>query len=182
MSEVKIKGYKAFNKDMTNRYGVAFSEGEKYSVSGPAVFGNAGNGFHFCERLEDTLRYFDAMNDDIAIAEVIGSGDIKEYNDDYYGYYDMYATTELEVVRFLGRSEIIDMFGAAPGYRTVRFVQGFKLNEQEKLWLKYKHLEDSDVLKAIAYYQDGDKKAYSPEKAYTYMKTYRKKQQEMKEN
>lgn len=172
MEEVKIKGYKAFNNDLTNRYGASFSENGKYSVSGPAVFGNDGNGFHFCERLEDTLRYFDGMNEDIKICEVIGSGNIREYYDDYYGYYDMYAATELEVVRVLPRAEILDMFGNAPGYRVVRFVQGFKLTEEELLWMKFKHIDDTEVMKAIAYYQEGDKDAYSPEKAYSYMKKF----------
>lgn len=173
MKDKKIKGYKAFNSNMTNNYGVSFEEGCKYSVSGPAVYGNDGNGFHFCERLEDTLRYFDAMNGDIKIAEVIGSGDIEEYCDEYYGYYNMYSATNLEVVRILPRNEIVDMFAVTPGYRTVRFIQGFKLLEQEVLWYKYKRIDDSDVLKAIAYYQEGDEKAYSPEKAYEYMQNNR---------
>ena len=103
MEKTIKRGYKAFNADLTNRYGVPFIEGGKYSVDGPAVFGNSGNGFHFCERLEDTLRYFDAMNDDVKIAEVIGSGKMVEANDEYYGYYDMFSATELEVIRILSR-------------------------------------------------------------------------------
>ena len=67
---MEIRGYKAFNKDMTNRYGVEFKVGSVYEVEGDARFGNDGNGFHFCKRLEDTLRYFDGMGDEIQIAEV----------------------------------------------------------------------------------------------------------------
>lgn len=174
MEEMKIKGYKAFNSDLSNRYGALFEVNGTYSVDGEAIFGNNGNGFHFCERLEDTLRYFDAMDGEVQIAEVIGSKDIREYNDEYYGYYDMYSATKLEVVRVLTRTEIINMFSSLPGYRVVRFVQGYRLSDEEKAWFKLRYLDDSDVLKAIAYYQEGDKEAYSPEKAYTYMKRERK--------
>lgn len=118
--ENTIKGYKAFNADLTNRYGIPFEEGKKYSVNGHAVFGNHGNGFHFCERLEDTLRYFDAMDGEVLFAEVVGSGDIVEYSDEYYGYYDMYAATEIEVLRVLTREDIINMYLSVPGYRMVR--------------------------------------------------------------
>ncbi|MBQ3511466.1 MAG: hypothetical protein IJA30_04130 [Bacilli bacterium] len=173
MDKTIKRGYKAFNADLTNRYGVPFIEGGSYSVTGPAVFGNQGNGFHFCERLEDTLRYFNAMDEDIKIALVEGSGEMVEANDEYYGYYDMFSATELKVIRVLSRSEIVDMFGSAPGFRTVRFVQGFKLTDAEKAWLKFKHIDNTDVLKAIDYYQDGDKEAYSPEKAIVYMKRAR---------
>ena len=91
------------NKNMNNRYGMTFEEGKEYSVSGEIVFGNLGNGFHFCQRLEDTLRYVNAMNGDVLLAEVIGSGEIKEGYDDYYGYYDMYVASDLKVVRVLDR-------------------------------------------------------------------------------
>ena len=168
--ENTIRGYKAFNADLTNRYGIPFEEGKKYSVNGHAVFGNHGNGFHFCERLEDTLRYFDAMDGEVTFAEVVGSGDIVEYSDEYYGYYDMYAATEIEVLRVLTREDIINMYLSVPGYRMVRFVQGFRLLDEEKELMKCSYAEDSDVMKAISYYQDGDKDVYSREKGRVYTK------------
>lgn len=168
--ENTIRGYKAFNADLTNRYGIPFEEGKKYSVNGHAVFGNHGNGFHFCERLEDTLRYFDAMDGEVLFAEVVGSGDIVEYSDEYYGYYDMYAATEIEVLRVLTREDIINMYLSVPGYRMVRFVQGFRLSDEEKELMKCSYTEDSDVMKAISYYQDGDKDVYSREKGRVYTK------------
>lgn len=168
--ENTIRGYKAFNADLTNRYGIPFEEGKKYSVNGHAVFGNHGNGFHFCERLEDTLRYFDAMNGEVLFAEVVGSGNIVEYSDEYYGYYDMYSATELEVVRFLSRKDIIDMFLDAPFYRTIRFVQGFRLTEEERELFKLQYDSEYKVLQAIAYYQEGKKDTYEVEDGFKYMK------------
>ena len=64
-----VLGYKCFNEDLTNRYGFKFEVGNTYKVDGIIKFGIDGNGFHMCERLEDTLRYFDAMNLDVSVCE-----------------------------------------------------------------------------------------------------------------
>lgn len=69
-----ITGYKCFNKDLINRYGMQFEVGKIYSVNGNISFGNNGNDFHMCVRLEDTLRYFDSFTQEIDICEVIGYG------------------------------------------------------------------------------------------------------------
>ena len=95
--ENTIRGYKAFNADLTNRYGIPFEEGKKYSVNGHAVFGNHGNGFHFCERLEDTLRYSDALKEDVIITKVTALGNVIEFSDEYYGYFDLYVTDKIRI-------------------------------------------------------------------------------------
>ena len=56
------KGYKAFKKGLVNHFGKEFELNKEYSVSGEIKFGNSGNGYHFAERPEDTLRYF--LNED----------------------------------------------------------------------------------------------------------------------
>lgn len=169
---MEIRGYKAFDKNMNNRYGQHFEEGETYSVSGDISYGNNGNGIHFCERLEDTLRYFDAMNGEVTIAEVIGSGDIVESFDDYYGYYNMYSAQELKVVRALSRFEIVSPYLAMTNIERVkRFVQGYRLTSVEKAIFEASYQGMSDVLKTIAYYQDGKKDAFSQERGKVYLKT-----------
>ena len=165
-----IKGYKAFDKEQKNRHGKRFEEGMTYNVLGPVKFGNKGNGYHFCGRLEDTLRYVDAMNDDIKIAEVIGSGDIVESYDDYYGYYDMYSASSITIVRFLTREEIIEQFMCASVYRVERFVQLFRLTEGEIVSFKEKYCNENLILKAIAYHQENDYGAYNPGKCYVFKK------------
>lgn len=167
---MEIRGYKAFDKNQKNIYGKKFEEGTTYKVLGPAVFGTKGNGYHFCERLEDTLRYVDGMHEDIRIAEVIGSGSIRESFDDYYGYYDMYSASCITIVRFLTRQEIINQLMYAPAYRAKRFVQGFKLTESEIANFKDKYCNEVVVLKAIAYHQENDKDAYTLGKSYTLRK------------
>ena len=79
-----VQGYKAFNGDMTNRYGQVFEEGKTYSVCSEPKFGTNGEGFHFCKRLEDTLRYFPGMEEKIQIAHVTCLGDYVKSNDEFY--------------------------------------------------------------------------------------------------
>ena len=158
---MEIQGYKAFNKGLTNRYGMKFNEGETYTVSGNLRFGNDGNGFHFCKRMEDTLRYFPAMEEEIDIAKVTALGEVVEAEDNYYGYYDMFCTDMIRIDKKLSREEIIKMYLNMPDYRVIRFIQGFKLNPVEVEMFKLRYGEDENIMKAIAYYQLGDKDVYN---------------------
>ena len=102
-----VIGYKGFNKDFTNRYGNKFEIGKVYHADGEIKWGNNGNGFHLCTNIEDCFRYVDS--DTSVITEVIGFGKMKEYDDEYYGYYDMYVCENLRIVRVISREEIISM-------------------------------------------------------------------------
>lgn len=157
---MEVKGYKAFDKKLQNRYGQQFEVGGQYNCSGKAKFGTRGNGYHFCRNLEDSLRYFDGMNDEIKIVEVIGSGDIVEYCDEYNGYYDMYVATSIKIVRVLGKKEMIQYFFTTPDYRTKRFLQGYKLSEKEVQIFKEKYCNNDSILRTIAYYQEGNTDVY----------------------
>ena len=127
-----MKGYKAFNSNETNRYGKEYKENTTYYTEGPLKFGNHGNGFHFCKRLEDTLRYFPAMEEEVQIAEVTSLEDYVEYEDDYYGYYDIYAARVLRIDRFIPREEIINMYlDLDVPSRVIRFVASYKLTPEE---------------------------------------------------
>lgn len=155
-----ITGYKCFNKDLTNSYGMQFSVGKIYIVKGVIKFGNNGNGFHICKNMEDTFRYFDAINNEVSICKVIGSGKMTKYDDEYYGYYDMYTVEKLEILKKLNREEIID-FGLNLNYlRAKRFVQGIKLTQEEIKKFKDKFSSNIDVLNAIEYYQENNLDVY----------------------
>lgn len=156
-----MKVYKAFNKDMTNRYGMKFEEGETYSVSGELKFGLDGNGFHFCKRLEDTLRYVPAMEEEVSIAKVKSSGEKIERIDEYYDYHDIFVTRTLKIDKILSREEIIKMFLYAPPQRVIRFVSGYKLTEEEIELFKEIYKNEKTVLQAISYHQERDLDAYS---------------------
>lgn len=51
----KIKGFKAFNKDMTCR-GFKYEEGKTYKSDKAEI---CSSGFHFCENPFDILNYYD---------------------------------------------------------------------------------------------------------------------------
>ena len=127
---MKVLGYKAFNQDFTNRYGKHFEVGEIYRIKGPISWGKYGNGFHFCTNLEDCFRYYDP--DTSIIAEVKGFGKLVKNDDEYYGYYDMYVSEYLEVIRVIPREEIIKMMLETSIDRQNRFIRNYNLTEEEK--------------------------------------------------
>jgi hypothetical protein len=157
-----IIGYKAFNVDLTNRYGEKFEVNKTYSTSGPISFGNKGNGFHFCKNIEDTLRYFDAVESEVVIAEVIGTNDIVTAEDEYNGYYDMYCARTIKIHRIIERKELVQMFllRITSEPRVSRFIQLFKLTEEELEMFKLRYASSIQIMDAIAYYQEGKKDVY----------------------
>lgn len=155
-----VKGYKCFNEDFTNRYGIKFEVGKIYITDSQVKFGVNGKGFHLCKNLEDTFRYFDAINDDIKICEVIGCGNVALVEDNYYGYYDMYSVEMLKIKKELTHDEIIG-YGLNLGcIKVKRFIEGFKLTSDEINLFKNKFKNEQDVLDAIAYYKENDKEVY----------------------
>lgn len=159
-----ILGYKCFKKDLTNRYGTQFEVGKTYQISGQIKFGNNGNGFHLCTNLEDTFRYFDTFSEDVCICEVKGLGENIIYNDEYYGYYDMYAVEKIEIIRIISREEIIKLGLNLIDIRAIRFIQGYKLTNEEINLFKEKFKNFPNILKAIAYYQEGNLNIYNIKK------------------
>ena len=136
---------------MTNRYGMKFEVGKIYKVDGSIKFGNNGNGFHMCKNMEDTFRYFDSTN--IAVCEVNGFGKKKLYEDAYYGFYDMYAVEKIEILKLLRRKEILEYMLELYPERVMRFIQLFKLYDDEIELFEDKFRNESKVLEYIEYYQ-----------------------------
>lgn len=162
-----MHGYKCFNSDMTNIYGDKFELGKKYFLKGELKIGTRGNGFHIAENLEDTLKYYGALNPDIVVCEVFGSGDMLSDWDDYYGFLK-YAVSELEIVRIIPREEIIQMALQFNEDRAFRFVQLFKLTEEEIKLFDSRYAKYIRVLKAIEYYQKGNKNIYKLDSSYEF--------------
>ena len=156
-----IKGYKCFNKNLVNRYGIPFEVGNTYSVIGDIKFGNNGNGFHMCTNLEDTLRYFNGFLDEVDICEVIGFGDFVIFEDNYYEYYDMYSVEKIQIIKKLSREEIINLMINKHEFRVIRFIQGYRLTSEEIELFKNKFVNNISVLNALKYYQEGDLDIYS---------------------
>lgn len=158
-----IFGYKCFNADLTNSYGFHFEIGESYSTFGEVKAGVSGrHGYHMCINIEDTFRYFGGINNsDIVVCEVIGSGNMVCFADEYYGYYDMYSVEKIQIVRKLDRSEIINIaLNFKMIEKVLRFVQTFKLLSSEIVLFEDKFSNCIQVLNAIEYYQKGNYLVY----------------------
>ena len=156
----EVKGYKAFNCDATNRYGMPFTEGQTYRVEGEISFGNRGNGFHMCTALSDVFRYVNATEEDVLVAEVTGRGDYAKIDDNYYGYYDMYAFREITIDRFLTRDEIIQKMLDSSKHQVNKFLSTCKLRESEAIKFARKFRNDFDVIKTLLYYHFGYPEIY----------------------
>lgn len=143
--------YKCFNADMTNRYGQKFEVGKKYRIKGAIKFGIYGNGFHVCKNTEDTFRYFDSNN--FCLCEVIASGKTDLFEDEYYGFYDMYVAKYIEIIRILSREEIIKYMLDNHPDRVIRFIRLFKLYDEEIVRFENKFRNCKDVIDNINYYQ-----------------------------
>lgn len=148
-----VRGYKAFNSDKTNRYGKKFIAGQIYHNNDEELkFGNNGSGFHMCTSLCDVFRYFDS---NASVAKVIGFGNCLGYDDEYYGYYDMYVTSNLYIERFLTREEIITKMLNSSYFDVKKFLMTFTLNADEKKLFLEKFKDDIDITNIILCYQFG---------------------------
>lgn len=158
-------GYKSFSINNTNIYGKNFDIYLKYHVDGDIKFGSNGNGFHFCKRFEDTIRYNGFIENsilhDVNIAKVKASGQIVEGNDEYNGYYDMYACSDIEIICIMKRKEIIDMALNLPLNRMIRFVSLYRLYDSEIDLFRDKSFE---INQALDYFQLGDIDCYNFDK------------------
>lgn len=136
-----IHGYKAFASDGTNIALQIMPPGD-YHYEGKIKYSKSG--YHFAKNLEDTIRYSGTENP--LIAEVIASGTIDEGSDEYYGYYDVYTASDIKIVRYLSREEILEYALKLNPPRMKRFIVGFELTEEElDLFIK----EDASIQKTI---------------------------------
>lgn len=158
---MEVKGYKAFNSDMTNNYGEKFTEGETYHIDGPISFGVHGNGFHMCKRIEDTFRYVDPVG--VKVAKVIDFGTVCEGYDEYNGYFDMYSVSDIIIKKIMNREEIIDEVLKDGIEGTKRFITtGFSLTSEEVEKIRAK-FNDPIIDTYIMYYVHNDKDAFKRE-------------------
>ena len=66
------------------------------------------------------------------MTEVIGFGNMKKYDDEYYGYYDMYVCECMRIIRVISREEIINMMLNTYTERRNRFIRDFNLTLEER--------------------------------------------------
>ncbi len=166
----EVHGYKAFDSNCCNRHGIYFEAGKTYSAIGNISFGvQSTAGFHMCKNMEDTFRYVDADEEEVEIAEVTGRGNIVARNDEYYGYFDMYAVEEITIERFLSRDEIINYFLFGENVnedRVCRMLQTFKIGAEEIEQFRERYGTNENIITYLEYYQIGDKTAFERRNQY----------------
>ena len=117
-----------------------------------------------CTNLEDTLRYFDAFNEEVDITSVIGYGNINKYDDEYNEFFDMYSVEYLKLLTLLKREEIISYALKLPSMRLKRFISLFKLTKEELELFREKFKKDSMIQTTMDFYQDEKSKLYIKKK------------------
>ena len=154
-----IEGYKVFDSDFKTFNGMQFKEGMFMHVDGDIKAGACGgHGFHLCLNFEDTFRF---GSDDPILCEVIGFGEIsKEYKDEYNGYFDIYACSDIYIKRVISRGEIIEMAKTLSEDRLERLIITYKMSDLEINEIMHNIDKKAKILKAVRYYHFGDKEAY----------------------
>ena len=150
-------GFKAFDDDLINRYGQKFELEKEYIMDGEIKFGSRG--FHFCTNLEDTLRYVDGTSAIITIVESLGN--LQKYDDEYNGYYDMFVTNKIKIIKVLTKEDILKYMFKLPEFRIIRLISlYFQFSEDDLQMLEMLYLNNDNVMKAIRYYQRNELDAY----------------------
>ena len=76
----------------------------------------------------------------------------------------MYSVEKLEIIKELSREEIIEKGLHLKEQRAERFVSTLSLTKEEISLFKEVFKNNKRILKAIAYYQENDKQAYTKQK------------------
>lgn len=153
-----INGYKCFYKGLVTHFSDTLELNRVYYSSQDVKFFKGG--FHLCTNLEDTFRYFDTFNNEVDVAEVHGYGKTSKYDDEYNGFYDMYAVEFIKITKVLTRDEIIAYAIKLPEYRLDRFLSLYKLSDDEIMLFKKLFYNKPNIIKTIMYCQENIKDVY----------------------
>ena len=148
-----IKGYKAYYKGLINQFGEKHEVGKTYTTD-EVIYEKKG--LYFSPYLEDTLRYYNGLKSEIDIAMVEGSGQIREFYDDYYDTTTI-AATNLKILSVMTRKEIFDYATKLNDMRLSKFIAGYRLTKEEiNVLLK----RGESVKNYIKYYQYNEEDAF----------------------
>ena len=155
----EIIGYKSFNKDFETFNNIKMEPNKIYETDDNIKYHR--HGYHFAERLEDTLRYVNGLEEEIIICRIKALGKIDWYDDEYYGYYDLGCTNKILIDKLLKREEIIDYALKLYEYRLIRFIRGYKLTKEELEFFKKTFINNDNIINNILYYQEKDYEVFN---------------------
>ena len=108
----------------------------------------------------DVFRYVNAFDEEVQVAAVTGSGDCVVFNDEYEGYYDMYACEKIQIDKFLSRDEVIALMLRAHVFDVTKFIKTYKMTSNEIAIFFKKFTGQMDIERLLLYYQCGQKQVY----------------------
>ena len=94
-----VKGYKAFEKDLTCR-GFQYEIGKEFEHKG--TIGLCESGFHFCKKIVDILSYYNLNNEDIRLCEIEATGKVIEGD-------DKCVTDKIKIIREISKEEMYEI-------------------------------------------------------------------------
>lgn len=118
---MKIKGFKAFNRDLTSMNCFQFEVGKTYCHNGPVAI--CQSGFHFCQDLIDLDKYYSFSND-IRVCEVEASRQI-------YHLGNKSVCSELKIIRELPFEEWTEVvLGRADPFTKLNLLKNSNITEK----------------------------------------------------
>lgn len=97
-----IRGYKAFNEDLTCR-GFQYEVGKEYEMKESPEC--CDHGFHFCKNAADVFNYYNFNPEKTRICEVEAFGEVDESNDND----SKCATNKIRIVREISWEEFLTL-------------------------------------------------------------------------
>ncbi len=150
-------GYKTFNKDLIDENGIEFEVGIKHDT-----FNNDRYiiGFRFNINLEDSLENFGNLEEDVCIAQVFTDGNLRRPEKIAYTDNDYIITDELEIIKILKREAVIEYGLNLSGERLQKFINNFRLTNEEIKMFCWKYPGNVDFRKYIKECQKKFNKPY----------------------
>ena len=152
-----VIGYKAFNKDLVDENGLEFEPWVRYEASNEK---NHISGFCFNINLEDSLEKFGGSDGDVCVAKVYTDGTLKYPEKKAYTENDCLMTDEIEVVKVLNRETIIEYGLNLSGERLQKFINNFRLTNEEIKMFCWKYPGNVNFRKHIKECQNKFNKPY----------------------
>ena len=91
-----VKGYKAFNKDLTCR-DFQYEIGKEFEHKGK--IGLCESGFHFCKKIADIQNYYNLKDENTRLCEIEAIGQVDEGN-------DKCVTNKIKIIREISKEEM----------------------------------------------------------------------------
>lgn len=152
-----MKGFMCFYEDMTDLQNDSYEIGKTYKEE------DKGKKYVIYENLEDSLRNYHAEINDVIICIVEGLEGGRKIEDTQSEYIERYEFEKIKILKEVPREFIIEYALNLYEFRLMRFLQSFKLTDEEKDKFRLKFGSDLRMKSTIDYYINGKKDAYKEE-------------------